>query len=381
MTGSDRNASGSGRGSFVLGIALLGAMALRGRLGATDRPMDRSGAGPVSRSPAGRTGNRAETGRRQKTPDASRGREAETPSDVPATGWKDIAWRGYEEIQEDRVMLIAAGVTYYGLLALFPAIAALVSLYSLFADPGSIMQQLSTMQDVVPEGATQVIGDQIKRIQAQGGGTLGAYFFIGLAISLWSANAGMKSIFDALNAVYGEQERRSFLWYNLQSLAFTLGAIIFLMLALGTVVVLPAVFAFIGLESIAGQAIALARWPLLLIITLFALAVLYRFGPSRERPQWRWVTWGSAIAAVVWMAVSMLFSWYVSNFGNFNETYGSLGAVIGFMIWMWLSTTIFLVGAEINAELEHQTRRDTTTGKPRPMGERGAHYADRVANE
>lgn len=276
-------------------------------------------------------------------------------------------------------MLIAAGVTYYGLLALFPAVAALVSLFGLFADPATISQQLATLQGVLPEGAIQVIGNQISRIQAQGGGTLGLYFLIGLAVSLWSANAGVKSVFDALNIVYGEPERRSFVAYNLQTLLFTLGAIAFIIVAIGGIVIMPAVFAFVGLESMAGSIISLLRWPVLLVVVLFGLALLYRYGPSREHPQWRWVTWGSGFAAVAWLVVSALYSWYVSSFGNFNETYGSLGAVIGFLIWMWISATIVLVGAEINAQLEHQTSKDTTTGQPRPMGERGAHYADEAA--
>lgn len=276
-------------------------------------------------------------------------------------------------------MLIAAGVTYYGLLALFPAVAALVSLFGLFADPATISQQLSTLQGVLPEGAIQVIGNQISRIQAQGGGTLGLYFLIGLAVSLWSANAGVKSVFDALNIVYGEPERRSFVAHNLQTLLFTLGAIAFIIVAIGGIVIMPAVFAFVGLESMAGSIISLLRWPVLLVVVLFGLALLYRYGPSREHPQWRWVTWGSGFAAVAWLVVSALYSWYVSSFGNFNETYGSLGAVIGFLIWMWISATIVLVGAEINAQLEHQTSKDTTTGQPRPMGERGAHYADEAA--
>ncbi len=308
-----------------------------------------------------------------------RGREAEAPSEIPVSGWMDIAWRTLQKFQEDRVMLIAAGVTYYGLLALFPAIAALVSLYGLFADPEAIRQQLSTLQGVLPDDAIQVVGDQISRIQAQGGRTLGLYFVIGLLVSLWSANAGVKSVFDALNMVYGEPERRSFVQYNLQALMFTLGGIVFIILAIGGIVVMPAVFAFVGLESMAGSIISLLRWPVLLAVILFGLALLYRYGPSRETPEWRWVTWGSGFAAVAWLVVSMLFSWYVSSFGNFNETYGSLGAVIGFMIWMWLSATIVLVGAEINAQIEHQTAKDTTTGQPRPLGQRGAHYADRVA--
>lgn len=377
MVSPDRRTAGSGRGSFVLGLTLLGAMTLLRR-------------GPRSEIQTGGNGGETASGHPPKErtetnlqkPDAEaaeRGHEAETPSEIPAVGWGDILWRVYDEMQKDRVMLIAAGVTYYGLLALFPAVAALVSLYGLFANPAGITEQLSTLQGVIPDGAIQVVGDQINRIQSQGGGKLGLFFVIGLLVSLWSANAGVKSLFDALNAVYEEPERRSFVQYNAQALMFTLGAILFLILAISGIVVLPAVFAFVGLESMAGWIISLLRWPLLIVVTLFALAVLYRFGPSRERAEWRWVTWGSAIAAIAWVAVSMLFSWYVSNFGTFNETYGSLGAVIGFMIWMWLSATIVLVGAEINAQLEHQTRKDTTTGEPRPMGERGAHFADRVA--
>jgi len=347
---------------------MLGAMALRRRLdGSKEEEI-----GQVSPPSPGHQPNR------DKAP--GRGREAQSPSEIPAAGWKDVLWRVYERFQNDRVMLIAAGVTYYGLLALFPAIAALVSLYGLFADPDTIKQQLSNLEGVLPEDAIQIIGDQITHIQAQGGSRLGVYFAIGLIVSLWSANAGVKSMFDALNAVYGETERRSFVQYNFQALLFTLGGILFIILALGAIVVMPAVFAFVGLESVAGWIVSLLRWPVLLAFLLIGLALLYRYGPSRETAEWRWVTWGSGFAAVSWLIVSMLFSWYVSSFGNFNETYGSLGAVIGFMIWMWLSATIVLVGAEINAELEHQTAKDTTTGAPKPMGQRGARYADRVAS-
>ncbi|MCL4765996.1 MAG: YihY/virulence factor BrkB family protein [Hyphomicrobiaceae bacterium] len=307
-------------------------------------------------------------GDRQRQPEhgrplAARSGRAEAAEEAAAPGWTrgwtggwtGVLWDTYQATQKDRVMLIAAGVTYYGLLALFPAIAALVSLYGLFADPEAIRQQLSSMEGVLPAGAIEVIGGQITRIQGQGS-TLGVYFFIGLLISLWSANAGVKSIFDALNALHEEPERRGFIQYNLQALAFTLGAIVFVILALGAIVVLPAVFAFIGLESMAGLVISLLRWPLLLVVTLVGLALLYSYGPSREKSEWRWMTWGSGIAAVVWLAGSMLFSWYVSSFGTFNETYGSLGAVIGFMIWIWLSAVIVLVGAEIDAQLERRKR-------------------------
>jgi len=307
-----------------------------------------------------------------------RGRDADSPTEIPQKGWKDILWRVYEEVNNDRILAVAAGVTFYALLALFPAVAALVSIYGLFADAGTIQDHLNTLGSFLPGGALDVVGEQVKRITSKGSGTLGFAFFSGLAISLWSANAGMKAMFDALNVAYDEDEKRGFIALNLRSLAFTLGAILFLVLALVGVVVVPVVLNFIGLGKAAEWIISLARWPVLLAIVIGGLAVLYRYGPSRNNAQWRWISAGSILAAVVWVVGSMLFSWYVSNFGNYNETYGSLGAAIGFLTWIWLSTTIVLVGAELNSEMEHQTARDTTEGPEKPLGARGARTADTV---
>ena len=307
-----------------------------------------------------------------------RGRRARTPATIPARGWKDILWRVYEQFQHDRVMAVAAGVTFYALLALFPAVAALVSIYGLFADPATIQEHLNTLSGVLPGGALEVVGEQVKRIASKGGGALGFGFVFGLAVSLWSANAGMKAVFDALNIVYDEEEKRSFVRLNLQSLAFTLGAIAFLILAVGGIVAIPIVLNFLGLGSGLEWLIFLGRWPLLLVIVVLGLAVLYRYGPSRDTAQWAWVTPGSLVAAGLWLVASLLFSWYASNFGSYNETYGSLGAVIGFMTWIWLSAIVVLLGAEINAETEHQTAHDTTDGPPQPMGARGATMADTV---
>jgi membrane protein len=307
-----------------------------------------------------------------------RGREAETPTDIPTLGWKDILWRTWKEFSDDRIMSVAAGVTYYALLAIFPAIAALVSIYGLFADPATIQDHLNALSGVLPGGAMDVIGEQVKRIASKGGGTLGLSFVIGLAIALWSANAGMKAVFDALNIVYDEEEKRSFVRLNLQSLAFTLAAIGFVLLALAGIVVLPIVLDFVGLGSGVEWLLSLARWPILLAAVVAGLAVLYRYGPSRDKAEWKWVTPGGLVAAVLWLAGSMLFSWYVASFGSYNETYGSLGAVIGFMTWIWISSIVVLLGAEINAEMEHQTAKDTTEGPPQPMGRRGATMADTV---
>ncbi|MFC5487077.1 YihY/virulence factor BrkB family protein [Microvirga aerilata] len=305
-----------------------------------------------------------------------RGREAATPVEISAKGWKDILWRTYEEFGQDRLMSVAAGVTYYALLALFPALGALMSVYGLFADPATIQDHLTALSGVLPGGALDIIREQVVRIASAGEGTLGLSFIIGLAVSLWSANAGMKAIFDALNIVYDEEEKRSFVKLNLGSLTFTLAAVGFLLLALAGIVVLPVVLDVVGLGSGVEWLLAIARWPVLLAVVIAGLAVLYRYGPSRDKAEWKWVTSGGIVAAVLWLVVSMLFSWYVANFGSYNETYGSLGAVIGFMTWIWISSIVVLLGAEINAEMEHQTAKDTTEGPEKPMGGRGATMAD-----
>ena len=307
-----------------------------------------------------------------------RGRAATVPQEIPKRGWWDIGWRVYGEIDDDRILAVAAGVTFYGLLALFPAVGAFVSLYGLVADPGTIAEHMSVLGGLLPGGALEVINEQVQRITKGNDTALGFAFFSGLAISLWSANAGMKAVFDALNVAYEEKEKRSFVMLNLTSLTFTFGAIAFLVVAMSGVVVIPVVLDFLWLGNATEWLISIARWPLLLVVTMLALAALYRYGPSRDRAKWSWLAPGSILASVGWMIFSMIFSWYVGSFANYNETYGSLGAVIGFMTWMWLSTVIVLVGAELNAETEHQTAHDTTEGPSQPLGSRGAEMADRV---
>ena len=304
------------------------------------------------------------------------GRSATTPSEIPVRGWKDILLRIYEGISEDRILANAAAVTFYTLLALFPGIAALVSIYGLFADPGSIATLLDAVSGILPGGAVDVIRDQLTRLTSQGSTSLGVSFIIGLVISLWSANGGIKALFDALNAVYEEKEKRSFIRLNATSMVFTIGMIAFLVIALVGVVALPVALNY--LPSLLGSVLNIARWPVLLMLVAFGLSLIYRYGPSRREPRWRWVTWGSAFAAVVWLAASALFSWYAANFGSFNKTYGSLGAVIGFMTWIWLSVIVILIGAKLNAETEHQTARETTGGPEKPLGSRGAKMADTV---
>ncbi|KMO37574.1 YihY/virulence factor BrkB family protein [Methylobacterium aquaticum] len=375
-TPTDKSQSGSASTVWIvfLGMALLSVVALPRR---SPRWAQSDGAGQLGPEEGPRSHEGAAAERVADT-EADRGRKAETPSEIPAKGWRDIGLRVFREFSNDRVLLVAAGVTFYAILALFPAIGALVSLYGLIADPETINSQLRNLQAVLPGGALDIIGEQVKRIASKGGGTLGFTAVFGILLSIWSANGGVKAIFDALNIVYGEKEKRNFLWLNLRSLTFTAGALFFVILALVAIVVVPAVLAFLGLGATAWY-IALLRWPVLLLVVLGSLALLYRYGPSRDTAQWRWVTWGSGLAAVLWLIVSALFSWYVSSFGNYNETYGSLGAAIGFMTWIWISTTVVLLGAEVNAEMEHQTAKDTTSGRSEPLGTRGARMADTVA--
>lgn len=308
-----------------------------------------------------------------------RGGDAAKPSDIPARGWWDILKRVARQISADRLLTEAAGVTFFALLSIFPALAALISLYGLVADPRTISDQLTSLSGVLPGGGLDILKEQVQALTSSGDTRLGFGVLFGFATAIWSANQGIKALFDSLNVVNAETETRGFLHRTAVTLAFTLGAILFIVLAMAAVVVLPAVLTFVGLGSVTELLLRTLRWPLLLAALALFLALVYRYGPSREKAQWRWVSWGSAFAAIAWLLGSVAFSWYVANFGNYNKTYGSLGAVIGFMTWLWISTIVILVGGELNAEMEHQTGRDTTTGPERKPGERGATKANQVA--
>jgi membrane protein len=311
---------------------------------------------------------------------SSRGRDATTPSDIPARGWKEILWRVYSEINEDRVMLIAAGVTYYLLLAMVPSLSALISIYGLFADPATVQEHAQALSGFVPGGGMEILNEQMERLAAGGRTTLGVTFAISLAIALWSANAGMKSLFQAMNVAYNERETRSFIKITAISLIFTLSAIVGVICMIGVVVVVPTVLGFVGLGSAAEWLIRIGSFVGLIILASLAAAALFRWGPDRENARWEWITPGTILSVVVVVAVSALFSYYVANFGSYNETYGSLGALIGFLTWIWLAVTILIVGAELNSEMEHQTAKDTTTPPDQRMGNRGARMADTVAD-
>ncbi len=310
-------------------------------------------------------------------PDENRaGADADAPQQIPAKGWWAVAKRAVSGFNDDRIMAEAASITFYGLLALFPALASLISIYGLFTDPRHLGDQLASLNGVVPGGGIDIIKQQVGALTSSGAKALGFGAIVGLLTSLWSANAGMKSLFDALNVVYHEHEDRSFVRLTLVSLTFTLGMIAFLILAMLAVVALPIVLNSIGFGSVADTLLDLGRWPIMLMVLVGALSLIYRYGPSRNAARWQWISWGAAAAAVVWVLVSAAFSFYVSHFGNYNKTYGSLGAVIGFMTWIWISSIVILMGAELNAELEQQTGRDSTVGPDKPEGQRGAVKAD-----
>lgn len=329
-----------------------------------------------NRSPPPRTSHRDASRRTLATEAGDRGRNARSPSEIPVKGWKDIVLRIYANIGEHRILALAAGVTYYSILAIFPALAALVAIYGLFSDPAGIAKHLDEISGVAPSGAIDVAREQLTRLSTKSHQTLGFTFIIGLSVSLWSANAAMKSLFDTLNIIHGEREKRGLIKLNAISLTFTIAGIAFILAALGSVVVIPVVLNYIWLSNSTDLLVRIARWPVMFAGLALALACIYRFGPSRQAPRWTWISWGSAAATLAWLAASALFSWYASNFGKFNETYGSLGAAIGFMTWLWVSAIVILLGAELDAEMEHQTARDTTTGEPKPMGGRGARMAD-----
>jgi membrane protein len=310
--------------------------------------------------------------------ETGRGREASAPSQIPRRGWKDILLRTYGEVQDDRLLALAASVVFYSVVALFPALAAGVSVYALFADAATINSHLSVAANIIPASGLDILGQEITRLTAKSDSRLTLGFFVGLGIALWSANAGMKAMFDTLNVIYDETEKRGLIKLNLVSLFFTICAIAGAGLAIAAVVVFPLVLAALGLTSVDWPYIAYLRWPLMFVLLIVALAVLYRYGPSRTRARWRWLSLGSVFAALAWLAVSALFSWYLANMANYNATYGALGAVIGLMMWMWLSTIVVLIGAELNSEIEHQTARDSTIGPEKPLGARGAVMADTV---
>ena len=307
-----------------------------------------------------------------------RGRQAEHPAEVPKAGWLDVLARVWDDVGRLNLSLVAAGVAYYALFSLFPALAALVSVYGLVADPSAVAGELAPLAGLVPADTLQLIGDQLRTVASGSHQSLGLSLAAGLAVALWSAAAGMRALMTAMNIVYQEPERRGLIRYYLLGLGLTAAGVVFAIVALGLIAVVPAVLGFLGLGGAAVVLLSLVRWPLLALAFMTALAVLYRVGPSRTSARWRWVSWGAALATALWLAASAGFSLYVAHFASYNKTYGSVGAAVVLLLWFYITAFIVLLGAAVNAELEHQTARDTTVAGGKPMGQRGAHMADTV---
>ncbi len=309
---------------------------------------------------------------------SDRGRSATAPSQIPAAGWKDVLSRVKSEMGEDNVSIVAAGVAFYGLMALAPAIAALVSIYGLFVSPSDIQSQFSNLAGIMPEGARQLLIDQVARIAATSDTNLTITAAGSLLLALLSSMKGAKALITAANIAYDEREHRGFVKLNVAALLLTLGATLFVILALALIAGFPIVIGHLPLPQGVKSMLSLLRWPVMAVLLIVGLAVVYRYAPHREDPKWRWVTWGSVLSAVLWIIGSILFSLYVSKFASYNETYGSLSAVVVLLMWFYLSAYIVLLGAELNSEMEHQTARDSTTGGSAPLGQRGAYVADTV---
>ena len=306
-----------------------------------------------------------------------RGREATKPSEVPKRGWIDIAKRTMAEMKADHIPVVAAGCAFYAWVALFPALIALITIYGLVASPQQVAEHINELTQGVPPAAAEVIRQPIQSATQTTDRALSIGLIVSLAVALWSASGGMDGLIKGINIAYDEPPR-SFPRRRGLALLLTFGAIVFVVLAFGLIVGVPIALKWLGLDEVATMAGQIASYVLLLLLVLFALGVLYKVAPHRDNPQFRWVTLGTVIAAILWLIGSVAFSLYVNNFGNYNQTYGALAGVIILNLWLFLTMYVVLLGAEINSEMEHQTRKDTTVGEPRPMGQRNAAKADHL---
>lgn len=314
----------------------------------------------------------------KKTVPGPHGRRAKQPWRLPAKGWLEVANRVRKQIGKDHIGLIAAGCAFYGLLALFPAIAAAIAIWGLVADPNQIVSQIDGFTRTLPPDAAQIIHEQAAAAASSDSGAL-ITAMLAILVGVYSASKGTKSLTEGLNIAYDEDERRPFFRQTILNLGLTLGAVIGLIAAVMLIVVVPVTLTFVGLGAITEVMGQVLRWVVLLGGATVAFGVLYWVGPNRERARWQWVTPGALIGVVLWVAGSGLFSIYVAKMASYDSTYGALGSVVVLLMWLWLTAFAALIGAEVNCELEKQTARDTTTGPPEPMGERGAYAADMVA--
>ncbi|MGH8327623.1 MAG: YihY/virulence factor BrkB family protein [Steroidobacteraceae bacterium] len=305
-----------------------------------------------------------------------RGRGARTPSEIPRAGWRDILLRVWHRIGEDNLSLVSAGVALNTLLAVFPAMAVLASVYGMFASPAEVAKEIAPFYGILPHDAASLIQTQLEALARPRNQTLGIGAIVSFVVSIYYSSQGVSALMSATNIAYSERERRSFIKLILVAIGFAVGAVIGFVLMLLLTLAVPLALQRLPLPGFVSMAALVLRWILLWLFAVFGLAIVYRYAPSRENAQWRWVTWGSVVAATLWLVASILFSLYVRDFGSYGRTYGALGSVIVLIMWFYLQGYAIVLGAEFNAEAEHQTAVDTTRGPPAPMGERGAHVAD-----
>jgi membrane protein len=304
-----------------------------------------------------------------------------TPRDLDYRDWRGVAVRVWNGIGTDNISLVAAGCAFYALLAIVPSLSALVVLYGLIADPAQVQEQVAGTSGLIPAEVQDILVKELSEMATASPTGLSWGLAITMGFALWYASAAVKSLILALNIALKEEETRGVVRFNLVGVALTILLIAGVILALVTIVGVPAVLAFLGLDEQLDFVLRLVRWPILAIFVVLGLAVLYRLAPCRASARWRWISHGAVLATLIWLAASVGFSLYVSNFGNYNATFGSLGAVVVVLFWLYISAFVIILGARLNGEIEHATAVDTTSGRPRPMGQRGAFFADRVVRK
>ncbi|SLN29955.1 hypothetical protein ROJ8625_01338 [Roseivivax jejudonensis] len=306
---------------------------------------------------------------------------AERPRHIPGRSWWRILKSVGQHVVEHNISVIAAGVAFYTLLSIFPAFTAFISLAGYVLDPSDLTAQLEQLVSLLPQDAARIIQDQVLEVTGGDQTATGLAALLALSLALYGSVRGVKTLMAGMNVAYGEREKRNIIMLNLWAIALMIVLIVGVALALNAIVVIPAVMSFIGLSFGLDILLRVLKWVILFGLVVFGLSLLYRFAPSRRQPKWRWVSPGALVAAILWMVGTIGFSIYVQNFGSYNETYGTLGGVIILLTWLWLSAFIVLLGAEFNAEIEHNTSVDTTVGRDRPIGKRGAVKADTVPED
>jgi membrane protein len=309
-----------------------------------------------------------------------KGHQATSPWQMPRAAWKDIASRTWQRVWDDNVGLVAAGVAFYGFFALLSLLAMIVLVYGFVADVQTLVDTMRTLTRLLPNDVAALIGDQLVQAMKSSEGGKGFGLLIAFVVALYGGTNGAGAIITALNIAYEEKEKRSLLRFYLVAMVMTLVAVVLAVLTLAGVTVATQLDAVVPHASaplvILGKAVA---YLVLVLVTSAVAATLYRYGPSREKARWKWITPGSVFTAVSWLLLTVLFGVWVTTVSDYSRTYGSLGATVGLLTWMYLSAYVFVVGAELNGEIEHQTAKDSTTGHPQPLGERGAWAADNVA--